>query len=276
MMFPRYYHYIVAGLPDMILDQKKLSFSTAEFRNELKEHLHPDDYDLVCLLFLPADNSNLLNLLRKKKEPFLETGNYSMKMLEAEINEPSDLPAYMQQFIHAYKFESPVFHGYTWDDQLAWLYYDHMLQTDNRFLKEWFTFDLHVKNVRSALNARRYKLSTVAAYIGNNAINDALKSSTLTDFGLSNEFPFVNELTTIDEDGNPMEKELAVDMLRWKQLDELNTFHYFTIEVLLSFVIRLIMAERWIQLQPEAGRKMFREITENLKKSYVFPKEFNI
>jgi hypothetical protein len=31
-MFERNYYYLVAGLPDIILDQKKLSFSIAEFR----------------------------------------------------------------------------------------------------------------------------------------------------------------------------------------------------------------------------------------------------
>ncbi|MBN2480946.1 MAG: DUF2764 family protein [Bacteroidales bacterium] len=272
----RNYYYLVAGLPDIIPDQKKLTVSISEFRNELRQHLHADDYALVTLLFLPSDHINLLNLLRKRNEPFLESGNYSRKILEDEINEPSDLPGYMQQFIHAYKYESPVFRGYSWDNQLSWLYYDHMLQTDNDFLIKWFTFDMHVKNILSALNVRKYKLPAEGAYLGNNDVNAALGSSSLTDFGLSGEYPYINKLISIHEDGNPMEKEMAVDLLRWNHLDELNTFNYFTIEVLLAFMIKLIMVERWLKLNPEAGRKMFRELTENLRKSYEFPKEFKI
>lgn len=270
------YHYLVAGLPDIILDQKKLPISVTGFRDELRQHIHADDYALVVLLFLPFDHINLLNMLRKKKEPFLDSGNYSQKMLEEEVHEPSQLPFYMQQFIHAYKYEDPVFKGYSWDNQLSWLYYDHMFQTDSIFLREWFTFDLHVKNILAALNVRKYKLPAETAYIGKNEVNEALRGSSLTDFGLSGEVPYVNRLVSIHENGNPMDKELALDLLRWNHLDELNTFNYFTIEVLLAFTIKLIMAERWFNLNPEEGRKMFREITDNLQKSYEFPKEFKI
>ena len=59
-MFKRNYYYLVAGLPDIVLDQKKLSVSIIDFREELKSHLDPKDYVLVSLLFLPFDNTNLL------------------------------------------------------------------------------------------------------------------------------------------------------------------------------------------------------------------------
>ncbi len=276
MMFERNYHYLVAGLPDIVIDQQKLSWTITEYRDELRQHLHADDYEWIRLMLLPVDNMNLLNLLRKKTESFLKTGNYSQQTLEEEINEPANLPVYMQQFIHAYKYESPVFKDYSWDNQLLWLYYDYMLQTKNTFLKKWFTFDMHVRNILAALNAKRYHIPTDVLYIGNNEVTDALKNSSLADFGLSNDYPFINKLISIHEDGNPMEKELAIDMLRWRYLDELNTFNYFTIEVLLAFLIKLNITDRWIRLHPDTGRKMFREITEELIKSYGFPKKFSL
>jgi len=275
-MFRRNYHYLVAGLPDIVLDQKKLSQTIADWRQELEYHLHPDDYSLVKLLFLPFDNTNLLNLLLKNKKPFMPAGNYSQSVLEEEIKEPLSLPSYMQQFIHAYKNETPVFQGYSWENQLTWLYVDFVLETDNTFLKSWFEFNLHVNNILSAFNVRKFKLSKESVYIGNNFITEALKKSTLKDFGLSNDFSFMEKLLSIDENGSSMEKEKAVDILRWNFIDELNTFNYFTIEVLLGFVIRLFIVDRWMQLDPETGRKMFKQIINDLEKSYEFPKEFKI
>ncbi len=275
-MFRRNYHYLVAGLPDIILDQKKLSQTIADWRQELEYHLHPDDYSLVKLLFLPFDNTNLLNLLLKNKKPLIPEGNYSQSVLEEEIKEPLSLPSYMQQFIHAYKNETPVFQGYSWENQLTWLYIDFVLETDNTFLKSWFEFNLHVNNILSAFNVRKFKLSKESVYIGNNFITEALKKSTLKDFGLSNDFSFMEKLLSIDENGSSMEKEKAVDILRWNFIDELNTFNYFTIEVLLGFVIRLFIVDRWMQLDPETGRKMFKQIINDLEKSYEFPKEFKI
>ena len=58
-MFKRNYHYLVAGLPDIIPDQKKVSLTIIDFRQELEYHLHADDFSLIKLLFLPYDNTNL-------------------------------------------------------------------------------------------------------------------------------------------------------------------------------------------------------------------------
>jgi len=275
-MFKRNYYYLVAGLPDIVLDQKKLSLTISDFRNELEYHLHPDDFSLVKLLFLPFDNTNILNLLHKNKKPFIQTGNFTQSFLEEEIKEPVNSPGYIQQFIHAFKNETPVFQTYSWENQLTWLYYNYVLEVDNLFLKTWFLFNLHVNNILSAFNVRKYKLSKESAYIGENFVTEALKRSTLKDFGLSNDLPFMEKLLSIDENGNSKEKEKAVDMLRWSYLDELNTFHYFSIEVLLGFVIKLFMVDRWMQLDPVTGKEMFQQIINDLEKSYEFPKEFKI
>jgi len=271
-MFSRNYYYLVAGLPDLLLDHKKLPAAVAEFRDELEHQLHPDDLRLVKLLFLPADNTNLLNLLEKNQKPFDETGNFTQHELEQEIKEPSGSPEYMQRFIHAFKEDSPVFTGYFWENQLTWLYYDYILGLDNDFLKEWFTFNLHLKNILTAFNVRKYKLPRENAYIGGNDITEALKKSTLKDFGLSADFPHMEALLSIDETESLLEKEKSAEMLRWDFLDELNTFNYFTIEVLLAFIIKLFMVERWLQLDPETGKQLFLKLITDLEKSYAHSK----
>ena len=98
----RNYYYLVAGLPDIILDQKKVPFTLIEFKQELQYHLHPKDYQLVEYLFLPYDNSNFLNILLKNDAEFNPLGNYSESFLIEEIKEPENLPAYMLKFLEAY------------------------------------------------------------------------------------------------------------------------------------------------------------------------------
>lgn len=275
-MSKRNYHYLVAGLSDIVLDQKKLSLTISDFREEMEYHLHPDDYELIKLIFLPFDNKNLLNLLQKNNNPFNSAGILTQSLLEEEIKEPSVLPSYMQKFILAYKNEMPVFPGYSWENQLTWLYYDYVLGINNNFLKLWFEFNLHVNNILTAFNVRRFKLSKESVYLGDNYITEALKRSTLRDFGLSNDFDFIEKLLDIDDNSNIMEKEKAVDMLKWSYLDELNTFNYFTIEVLIAFNIKLFMADRWIKLDLETGITLFKQIINDLEKSYEFPKEFKV
>jgi hypothetical protein len=275
-MFERNYYYLVAGLPEIILDQKKLSFSIAEFTEEMKHHLHPDDYRLVEMLFLPVDNRNLLNLLLKNDKPFEEPGMFTLNDLEQEIREPEVTPGYMQMFISSFKSDTPVYEGLSWEDQLTWLYYDHVKSCQNRFLREWFEFDLNLKNLVAGINARKHKLNGNRFFIGDNYVVQAVRKSTLRDFGLANDFEYIERLISIQDNPNILERERLMDMLRWNFLDERNTFNYFTIEVLLAYVIKLQIVQRWLEMDFETGKEMFRLLLDQLEKSYEIPGEFRI
>jgi hypothetical protein len=273
-MFERNYYYLVAGLPDIILDQKKLTLSTEEFKEELRYHLNPDDYRFVEILFLPADNRNLLNLLLKNGQPFDELGKYSREELEQEIKDPVLTPQYMQKFIVAFKTETPVCEELLWEDQLTWLYYGYVKNCRNEFLRNWFEFDLNLKNIVAGINIRKHKIKGEKYFIGDNNIVQAIKKSSLRDFGLANDFDYMEKLVNIQENDNLLEREIAMDLLRWDFIDEHNTFNYFTVEVLLGYVIKLQMVQRWLETDLETGKQMFKKLVDDLERSYEFPGEF--
>jgi hypothetical protein len=275
-MFERNYYYLVAGLPDIILDQKKLSITIAEFKEEMRYHLHPDDYRLVELLFLPVDNRNLLNLLGKTGKSYEESGKFTMDELEQDIKEPSATLDYMQTFINSFRTETPAYDGLSWEDQLTWLYYEHVKNFPNSFLRNWFDFDLNLRNIVAGINIRKHKLKGDKYFIGDDNVVQAVKKSTLKDFGLGNDFEQMDRLINIQENDNLLERERAMDIMRWEFLDELNTFNYFTIEVILAYIIKLQMVQRWLEMDYETGRQMFRRLLDQLENSYEFPKEFMI
>ncbi|MGL4805469.1 MAG: DUF2764 family protein, partial [Bacteroidales bacterium] len=62
----RNYYCLVAGLPDITIDDTKLSYTIDQFYNEIKEDLHPDDLNLIRLYLLSIDNRNLLTYLQDK------------------------------------------------------------------------------------------------------------------------------------------------------------------------------------------------------------------
>jgi hypothetical protein len=266
-MFERNYYYLVAGLPDIVLDQKKLNFRIAEFKEDMRYHLHPDDYRLIELLFLPVDNRNLLNLLLKNNKSFDESGKFNQNELEQEIKEPDVTPAYMQKFITAYKTDTPVHPELSWEDQLTWLYYDHVKSSSNEFLRDWFEFNLNLKNIVAGFNVRKHKLSGDKYYIGDSYVVQAVKKSTLKDYGLGNDFEHMEKLISIQESTNLLERERAMDNLRWDFLDERNTFNYFTIEVLLAYMIKLQIVQRWLEMDFETGQAMFRKLLDELEMS---------
>lgn len=274
-MGSRNYYYLVAGLPDIIIEQSKIALTVADFKQELINHLHPDDIELVEMLFLQADNRNVLNILMKIVSDFDFSGRYNFDEIEEGIKEPEIFPEYLSLFVSNFKSGNPIDPEMSWENQLTTLYYDYVLKTRNSFLREWYLFELNLKNTLIALNGRRLKLRFDNQLIGSNIVVESIRKSNARDLGLANEFPLVEKLLQISEISNLLEREKAIDLLRWNYLDELNTFNYFTIEMILGYVIKLGIVERWMKLDKKTGEQMFKQFLVDLEKSYEFPKEFN-
>ncbi len=270
----RNYYYLVAGLQDITIDVHKLQFSQLAFREELKTEVHPDDYKLVEKLFLPFDNANLLNLLQKAGKPFDQRGNYSQERLEENIKEPHDLPEYMMRFIAAFKSKEPLMPDMSPENELTTLFFDQMLGLNNDFLRNWFEFELNVRNIVTALLARKYEIPYEYQIIGTGEVAGIIRKSHARDFGLGAEIDYLEELANLVRNDNIQEREKAIDELRWKYLDEEIFFEYFTIEKVLAFTIKLGMAERWLGIDKDHGNEMFKKLLKELQSSYELPESF--
>ncbi len=273
----REYHYLVAGLPDIVIGQSKVSLKVAAFKEELRQFLHPDDFGLVEMLFLRFDNQNLLNLLEKKETAWDPMGKFSEEQLLQGMEDPaSGLPAYIPLFYRAFREEAPLEADMSWENQLAQLYYDHVLRVTEGFLHDWFTFERNLKNILAAISARRHGFSLDGQLIGKNEVTAAIRRSHARDFGLSNEHPFIEKLLKTEEQTNILERERTITQLKWEKIDELATFEYFTIGRILAFLLKLISFERWANLEPAAGMEIFKKKIGELEHSFEFSSEFEI
>ncbi|MFP4467878.1 MAG: DUF2764 family protein [Bacteroidales bacterium] len=271
----RNYYYLVAGLQDITLDIHKLHSDQLAFREELRTELRPDDYKLVEKLFLPFDNINLLNLLEKNDKPFQEKGNFSKERLEENIKEPADLPEYMMRFITAFKNKEPVFEEMKPEDELNTLFYDYLLENEkNAFLHDWFQLELNIKNIMVALIARKYEVPYENKIIGTGETAEMIRKSHSRDFGLGGELDYIEELTAIAKKDDVKEREQAIDELKWNYLEEETFFHYFTIEKILAFTIKLGMIERWLNIDRDHSNEMFKKLLKELQESYELPEKF--
>jgi len=278
-MFRNYYHYFVAGLPDIFLDDTEIQFQMLEFKDELFEHLKPEDYKLVQLLFLPYDNQNLLRFLDEDFESFNKLGNFSVQDFEIEFSDEKEgiLPEYMYRFIEIFKDEElSKSVNKSWENLITELYYNHVLKTKNKFLKQWFQFNQDLNNILAGLNCRQFDINPENQLIGKNEVVEAILSSNAKDFGLSVDIPYAADIITQAEKENLFAREKGLDQLKWKKADEITLFDYFTIEVVLAYTVKLDIAYRWLELDEETGRQMFKKIVDDLKSSFEFPKEFAI
>jgi Protein of unknown function (DUF2764) len=112
--------------------------------------------------------------------------------------------------------------------------------------------------------------------IGDYDLTEAAKKTTAKDFGLANEITHIDDIIGIFENEDILEQEMSIDLLKWKFLNNLNTFNYFTIEPVLAFVIEFMMVERWANLDTEQSKKIFKKMLQELETSIQFSKDFII
>ena len=270
----RHYYYLVAGLQDITLEIHKLILDQLAFKNELRTGVHPDDYKLVEILFLPFDNSNLLHILTKNDKPFIEKGNYDKDTLEQNIKEPIELSGYMNRFIMAFKNKEPLYPDLSPENELTTLFYQYVLQEKNDFLREWFRFELNTRNIMTALIARKHNINYEDQIIGTDEVSETIRRSHARDFGLGGELDYLEALIEMTRLDDIQEREKAMDALRWDYLDDVTFFEYFTIEKILSYTIKLGLVERWLAIDKDHGQAMFKKLLEELQASYSLPDTF--
>lgn len=278
-MFRNYYHYFIAGLPEIILDDTEKNFPMLDYKHMLYEHLKPEDYKLAELLFLPYDNEKLLKFLNDDYSDSFELSKFSFEDYEVEFSDDKQgiLPSYMYQFVDLYRDEERNENlTKSWENILTEMYYEFVLKTSNKFLKQWFIFNRDLKNIVLAYNCRKHNLEVENQLIGDNDVTMAIKTSSAKDFGLSVDLPIVNDIINLVESDNLMTREKGLDQLKWDKVEEITLFDYFTIDVILAYTIKLDIAYRWLELDEETGREMFRKIIDELKSGFEFPKEFAI
>ncbi len=128
------YYYLVAGLPELSLEDSKLSYTIADFKTEIYDGLSASDQKLIDLFYLKFDNANVLKLLKDKEAEIDKRGNYSADELSEYISilreggeiSPKEFPVYLSTFITDY-LNTPAESTVLREDHLAALHYEYAM-----------------------------------------------------------------------------------------------------------------------------------------------------
>lgn len=256
------------------MDDRKLSLSVNGFRELAREALKKEDVKLMDLFFLLADNKQILRLLNKMTPDTNLKTVYPLQRLEDETNEPTNsLPAYLNQFITDFKKER-LRYNVSPENVLSWMYYNHLLKSGSKFIRNYAEFVMNVKNLETALTCRKYGKEVAPEIIGDNIFARTLRTSNSKDFGLAMEYPYVEKVISLMSNTNLVERERGLDLLLWDYIEEAVVYEYFSMEKVLSFMLELMIVERWSKMNSESGRKVFMEVVDKFRKSFEFAEEF--
>ena len=161
------YYCLIAGLPNIALDDSKLTYSISQFRQELDGILTKADKKLIDLFFLKFDNKNLIAHAKQPDRDPDPRGRITYdefdalyKALKEEEKPPKNdrMPPYFKEFFKLYleaqgkenKQEIP------WEDRLAALYYAYAMKNANKFVSDWFCLNLNINNMLTAITCRKH------------------------------------------------------------------------------------------------------------------------
>ncbi|MDY0151105.1 MAG: DUF2764 family protein [Candidatus Cloacimonas sp.] len=285
------YFYFISGLPNISFEDSKLSYSTEQFRAEAKAQLSDRDFRYLEILHLTADLDNLLHRLYRTGRAINPEGLFPLEYWETYLAfisnrlenpnlatpaEFATLPAFISPILDKAMVleELPPF--LQTESELLGAFYKWTNEHPNSFIKQWFGYDAHLRNILAAINGRKFDLPYAQYLIGDEDFVEKLAKSHAADFGLGKEDALFESVVRIYEQNNILYRERSYDILRWKWIDDQNFFNYFNIDRVLGYYSKLRILSRWLMADPNVGKEVFHDTLNAMENSFTFPEEFNI
>ncbi len=187
------YHYIIAGLPELVPDFEVQEFSYPDMQSAIVSQLSAKDARLVEWLEFGLESHNMSH--------------------------------------H---------------------FYSAAKRSKNHFILEFFTFEQLLRNTQVQYLAKQTGKKGEDYFIGE----------------YSTEFEEYNKIISVFRTENIIERERLIDRLRWEKISEIVTFEYFSINVILAFLAKGKIIERWNRLDKEEGAKLFRELVSEVRGTF--------
>ena len=153
------------------------------------------------------------------------------------------------------------------DKELNADFYAAALRHRNRFLREYFRFDLNLRNAKVRyLNAQLGREPDQDVMTGEDPEAEDVDIDGFRFTG--GEFEEALKVDNILADKDLVSREKGLDDLLWDKVDGLSTFHYFDIEAVLAYIAKLHIVTRWLNLDEEVGRDVFRRLLKDVRGTY--------
>ncbi|MCM8813862.1 MAG: DUF2764 domain-containing protein [Candidatus Omnitrophica bacterium] len=259
----RQYYYLVTSLPTLRLDDYKEPYRVQEFMAQLLQHADAADSQAAREVLGLYDHGTIIDAVTGRSAPWSNlTGNWTPAEIRAQLAD-AEFPwdSYLRDFlaeVSVRRQQAEPLNRAQIEQILLTYYYRRMSAHANRFIREYFTFEVTLRNVLAAVNRRKFSAGyTELIPSGEESLREKLQSAAQADFGLSREIEYLPEILALAENPDLLHGQKFLDGLRWEMIDRINTFSYFSIDVLLGYLLKLMMVERWIALDEQHGKELF-------------------
>ena len=144
-------------------------------------------------------------------------------------------------------------------------FYRRSPESRDRFIREYFSFDLDLRNTR---------VEYLNAALGRPEGMDIL---VLDEEAEEREFEEKPRVEAVLRGSDILARERGLDDLMWEKIDGITGLEVFTLDAILAFVAKLQIIVRWLRLDPGTGRELFRKLVDEIRnnKKSIDNNEYN-
>ncbi len=143
-----------------------------------------------------------------------------------------------------------------YQDTLGRDFYLKALSHSDRFIREYFAFDLALRNAK-------------VRYINRALGRDPIQDVVLMDLGEDAELPEPDpEMDAVFEADDLIRREKQIDDFVWEKVDTLTLKELFTMDRILAFIVKLRIVDRWLKLDEQTGRERFRKLVDEIRGTF--------
>ena len=272
------YYFLISGLPDLLVGNRNDShiFSPADFLSFCEGQMSAKDFAALKKIYILNDIKNVIS--DKSDEVFVEPSYYSKEEFDENRKDPDTFFPFIADYYQDMKSERRLYPQMTAEDELIARFYADLdgFAAGNDFLREYFRFELVLRNVLTIANMRKAGEDPADYVITTEDFGDNIVKSSSPDLGLGADYPFVAKINELVDSGDLVQLEESLDKIRFDYIDNLIGYDTFSLNVVMAYGIKLLCAYRWQSLSAEKGRAIFEQIIAQIRENIKFSDEFSV
>lgn len=138
------------------------------------------------------------------------------------------------------------------EDRLNADFYERALHCKDRFVHDYFLFDLIARNMKVKYLAKR---------LSQDASKYLIEAPDV-------EFEEEKKIQAILDDADFVQREQQMDLLKWEKCNEITCMEYFTLDVILAFLSKAKIVQRWSVMDTATGDSMFRKLVDEVRGTF--------
>ncbi len=284
-----YYTYLVSGLPELGFDMNLDGFSYEELSAQIFESLSEGDARVVRFFLAFPEHKALV-----ERYLALEKGEAGEDARREYVASHADMPDYQRRFWEtslsvlvngeedlAVEMQGEALEAFL-KNILDKEFYSAARKSRNAFMRQWYDFDLVLRNTLVAFAARLQGRAPQDEFVypgydnfGGRVPEEDHEPELITwikenfkqeDFGLRLRLSYAEDLFAALALSDVYERERRVDRFRWNMAEEMVRGKEFELDAVLAYFVKAGILQRWKALDRERGLTLLRDTVAEMRR----------